>query len=105
VASVLANVTLLTALLFYFGFVYTQRFFAYFGVHYTLLGQSLDEILARGVERVGEGSAVALPAQRGPLQREEPEPHRGGGAPRRLRPSHQPVPAESPSRVGIGHLA
>lgn len=50
VASVLANVTLLTALLFYFGFLYTQKFFAYFGVHYTILGQSLDEILARGVD-------------------------------------------------------
>jgi len=50
VASVLANVTLLTALLFYFGFLYTQRFFDYFGVHYTILGQSLNEILARGVD-------------------------------------------------------
>lgn len=50
VASVAANVTLFTALLYYFGFLYTQVFFSYFRVHYTLLGQTADEVLARGVD-------------------------------------------------------
>jgi hypothetical protein len=50
IASVAANVTLFTALLYYFGLLYTQVFFAYFRVHYTLLGQTADEILARGVD-------------------------------------------------------
>ncbi len=50
VATVAANVTLLTALLYYFGLLYTQVFFSYFRVHYTLLGQTADEILARGVD-------------------------------------------------------
>jgi hypothetical protein len=50
VASVAANVTLFTALLYYFGLLYTQVFFNYFRVHYTLLGQTVDEILARGVD-------------------------------------------------------
>lgn len=50
VASVAANVTLLTGLLYYFGLLYTQVFFSYFRVHYTLLGQTADEILARGVD-------------------------------------------------------
>ncbi|SDW63748.1 hypothetical protein SAMN05421504_1011122 [Amycolatopsis xylanica] len=50
VASIVANTTLLTALVFYFGFVYTQWFFDHFHVHYTLLNQSTPEILARGVD-------------------------------------------------------
>jgi hypothetical protein len=50
VATVAANLTLFTALLYYFGYLYTQVFFAYFRVHYTLLGQSVEEILARGVD-------------------------------------------------------
>ncbi|GAA4419231.1 hypothetical protein GCM10023148_18310 [Actinokineospora soli] len=50
VASVAANVTVATALLYYFGFLYTQRFFSYFRVHYTVLDQSPYEILARGVD-------------------------------------------------------
>jgi len=50
VASVAANITLFTALLYYFGLLYTQVFFNYFHVHYTLLGQTADEILARGVD-------------------------------------------------------
>lgn len=50
VASVAANLTLFTALLYYFGFLYTQVFFGYFRVHYTLLGQTVEEILARGVD-------------------------------------------------------
>nr|WP_232328389.1 hypothetical protein [Kibdelosporangium sp. MJ126-NF4]CEL21227.1 hypothetical protein [Kibdelosporangium sp. MJ126-NF4]CTQ96206.1 hypothetical protein [Kibdelosporangium sp. MJ126-NF4] len=50
IASVAANLTLLTALLYYFGYLYTQKFFSYFHVHYTLLGQTTDEILARGVD-------------------------------------------------------
>ena len=52
VGTVLANTTLLTALLYFFGFVDTQVFFAYFRVHYTLLGQTPDEIFARGVDGV-----------------------------------------------------
>ncbi|AXB48387.1 hypothetical protein A4R43_10025 [Amycolatopsis albispora] len=48
-ASVAANVTLLTALLYYYGLLRTQEFFAYFRVHYTLLGQTADEIFGRGV--------------------------------------------------------
>lgn len=52
VAAAAANVTLFTALLYYFGLLYTQIFFNYFRVHYTLLGQTADEILARGVDGV-----------------------------------------------------
>jgi hypothetical protein len=52
VGSVLANATLLTALVFHFGFLYTQVFFAHFGVHYTLLGESTDIILVRGVDGI-----------------------------------------------------
>ncbi|WP_328616721.1 hypothetical protein OHS18_09710 [Amycolatopsis sp. NBC_00355] len=50
VTAVAANVTLFTALLYYFGFLYTQVFFEYFRLHYTVLGQTADEILARGVD-------------------------------------------------------
>jgi hypothetical protein len=50
VASVAANVTVFTALLYYFGLLDTQVFFAYFRVHYTLLGQTADEILGRGAD-------------------------------------------------------
>ncbi|MFD1148303.1 hypothetical protein [Saccharothrix hoggarensis] len=50
VASVVANTTLLTALLYFFGLVATQVFFTHFRVHYTLLGQTTDEILARGAD-------------------------------------------------------
>ncbi|MCE7000230.1 hypothetical protein LZG04_36260 [Saccharothrix sp. S26] len=49
-ASVVANTTLLTALLYFFGLVATQVFFAHFRVHYTLLSQTPDEILARGAD-------------------------------------------------------
>ncbi|WP_410649561.1 hypothetical protein [Amycolatopsis sp. cmx-4-54] len=52
VGTVLANTTLLTALLYYFGLVYTQTYFGYFRVHYTLLGQTPDEIFGRGVDGV-----------------------------------------------------
>ncbi|MFE5570736.1 hypothetical protein [Amycolatopsis japonica] len=52
VGTVLANTTLLTALLYYFGLVYTQTYFIYFRVHYTLLGQTPDEIFGRGVDGV-----------------------------------------------------
>ncbi|MEV6910151.1 hypothetical protein [Amycolatopsis sp. NPDC051071] len=52
VGTVLANTTLLTALLYFFGLVETQTFFLYFRVHYTLLGQTSDEIFARGVDGV-----------------------------------------------------
>lgn len=50
VASVVANTTLLTALLYFFGLVATQVFFNHFRVHYTLLSQTTDEILARGAD-------------------------------------------------------
>ncbi|WP_409492591.1 hypothetical protein [Amycolatopsis sp. cmx-11-12] len=50
VGAVLANTTLLTALLYFFGLVETQVLFAYFRVHYTLLAQTPDEIFARGVD-------------------------------------------------------
>ncbi|MBN6039596.1 hypothetical protein JYK18_32380 [Amycolatopsis sp. 195334CR] len=40
---------MLTALLYYYGLLRTQEFFAYFRVHYTLLGQTADEIFGRGV--------------------------------------------------------
>lgn len=50
VASVAANATLFTALLYYFGLLYTQVFFGYFRVHYTLLDQSVPEVLMRGVD-------------------------------------------------------
>lgn len=48
IASVAANLALFTALLYFFGLLYTQTFFSYFRVHYTVLGQTTDEILARG---------------------------------------------------------
>lgn len=48
--SVLANTALLTSLLYFFGFLYTQVYFQHFRVHYTVLGQSLEEILARGAD-------------------------------------------------------
>src|ERR1700761_6161591 len=50
IASVAANVTLLTALLFWFGLLYTQVFFEYFRVHPTVLDQPAADILARGVD-------------------------------------------------------
>ncbi|KZB79459.1 hypothetical protein [Amycolatopsis regifaucium] len=50
VGTVLANTTLLTALLYFFGLVETQVLFAYFRVHYTLLAQTPDEIFARGAD-------------------------------------------------------
>ncbi|MFD4254571.1 hypothetical protein [Amycolatopsis thermoflava] len=50
VGTLAANATLLTGLLYYFGFLTTQVFFSYFRVHYTLLGQTTPEILARGVD-------------------------------------------------------
>ena len=49
-ASVVANTTLLTTLLYFFGLVATQVFFEHFRVHYTLLSQTPDEILARGAD-------------------------------------------------------
>jgi hypothetical protein len=49
-ASVVANTTLLTALLYFFGMAATQVFFAHFRVHYTLLSQTPDEVLARGAD-------------------------------------------------------
>ncbi|WP_410655015.1 hypothetical protein [Amycolatopsis sp. lyj-112] len=52
IGTVLANTTLLTALLYFFGLIDTQTFFAYFRVHYTLLGQTPDEIFARGIDGV-----------------------------------------------------
>ncbi|MFI9007550.1 hypothetical protein ACIGNX_10005 [Actinosynnema sp. NPDC053489] len=50
VAAVVANTTLLTSLLYFFGLVATQVFFAHFRVHYTLLSQTPDEVLARGAD-------------------------------------------------------
>ncbi|HWM06681.1 MAG TPA: hypothetical protein VNP92_30455 [Actinophytocola sp.] len=50
IAAVVANTTLFTSLLYYFGLVFTQVFFAHFRVHYTLLSQPADEILGRGVD-------------------------------------------------------
>jgi hypothetical protein len=50
VASVAANVTVLTGLLFWFGLLYTQTFFEFFRVHPSLLDQSANDILARGVD-------------------------------------------------------
>ncbi|WP_433260354.1 hypothetical protein ACQPZF_23905 [Actinosynnema sp. CS-041913] len=50
VGSAIANATLLTALVFHFGFLYTQVFFSHFRVHYTMLGQTTEEILARGAD-------------------------------------------------------
>lgn len=50
VAAVVANTTLLTALLYFFGLVATQVFFEHFRVHYTLLSQTPDEVLARGAD-------------------------------------------------------
>jgi len=47
---VVANTTLFTALLYFFGLVATQVLFAHFRVHYTLLSQTTDEILGRGVD-------------------------------------------------------
>jgi hypothetical protein len=58
VAALAANATLLTGLLYYFGSLTTQVFFGYFRVHYTLLGQTTPEILARGVD------GAAAPARR-----------------------------------------
>ncbi|SEF37557.1 hypothetical protein SAMN05421837_114117 [Amycolatopsis pretoriensis] len=48
IASVAANLALSSALLYFFGLVYTQRFFGYFRVHYTVLDQAAEEVLARG---------------------------------------------------------
>jgi hypothetical protein len=50
IAAVVANTTLFTSLLYFFGLVATQVFFAHFRVHYTLLSQTADEILGRGVD-------------------------------------------------------
>ncbi|WP_372661434.1 hypothetical protein [Amycolatopsis kentuckyensis] len=48
IAAVAANLALFSALLYFFGLVYTQQFFGYFRVHYTVLDQTAEEILARG---------------------------------------------------------
>ncbi|MEV7040683.1 hypothetical protein [Amycolatopsis sp. NPDC051061] len=48
IVSVAANLALSTALLYFFGLLYTQKFFDYFRVHYTVLDQTTEEILARG---------------------------------------------------------
>lgn len=50
IGAILGNVTLLTALLFWFGFLYSNVFFGYFRVHLTVLDQSTTDILARGVD-------------------------------------------------------
>jgi hypothetical protein len=68
IAAVVANTTLFTSLLYFFGLIATQVFFAHFRVHYTLLSQPADEILGRGVDGlflplsgiVGAGLVVAL---------------------------------------------
>ncbi|EME62163.1 hypothetical protein [Amycolatopsis decaplanina] len=65
VGTTLANTTLLTALLYFFGLVETQTYFIYFRVHYTLLAQTPDEIFGRGVDGVllpltGAAGAVLL---------------------------------------------
>ncbi|HWE90181.1 MAG TPA: hypothetical protein VG317_12040 [Pseudonocardiaceae bacterium] len=48
--AILGDVTLLTALLFWFGFLYSGVFFGYFRVHLTVLNQSASDILARGAD-------------------------------------------------------
>ncbi len=50
IASIAANVTLLTALLFWFGLLYTQVFFEYFRVHPSVLDQHAQDILGRGID-------------------------------------------------------
>lgn len=65
VGTTLVNTTLLTALLYFFGLAETQAYFIYFRVHYTLLGQTPDEIFGRGVDGVflpltGAAGAVLL---------------------------------------------
>ena len=50
VASVAAPTSLLTALLFYFGWSHAFYFFDYFGVNSTVLGLSTQDYLMRSVD-------------------------------------------------------
>jgi hypothetical protein len=50
VGSVVAQTTLLTALLFFFGMLHANWFFAYFGVNYTVLGLTTQDFLIRSAD-------------------------------------------------------
>jgi hypothetical protein len=50
VGSVLAPTGLVTGLLFYFGMLHANWFFAYFGVNYTVLGLSAQDFLIRSAD-------------------------------------------------------
>lgn len=58
IGAILGNITLLTGLLFYFGFLYSGVFFGYFRVHLTVLDQSVSDVLARGVDGLFEPLAA-----------------------------------------------
>lgn len=58
IGTILGNITLLTGLLFYFGFLYSGVFFSYFRVHLTVLDQSVSDVLARGVDGLFEPLAA-----------------------------------------------
>ncbi len=50
VGAVLAQGTVLTALLFYFGMLHAHYMFAYFGVNYTVLGLTAQDFLIRSAD-------------------------------------------------------
>lgn len=50
--AVVAPTTLLTGLLFYFGFMHAFWFFDYFGVHATVLGLSTEDYLMRSADNL-----------------------------------------------------
>lgn len=52
VVNVLGPATVVTSLLFYFGYVATTARFRYFGVYLSLMNQSLQDMLLYGVEAV-----------------------------------------------------
>lgn len=50
VGSVVAQTTVLTALLFYFGMLHAHWFFSYFGVNYSVLGLTTQDFLIRSAD-------------------------------------------------------
>ncbi|GAA0627285.1 hypothetical protein [Streptomyces crystallinus] len=62
VAGFVAPTTLLTGLLFYFGYAYTSSFYGYFGIDIATLGLSTQELLLRSAAALFMPLAVALTA-------------------------------------------
>ncbi|MGI9022723.1 MAG: hypothetical protein ACR2HV_05750 [Acidimicrobiales bacterium] len=62
VGSVVAPTTLLTALLFYFGWAYTAKYFAYFGLDWSLIRLTTQDYLTSSVVALFEPMAASFSA-------------------------------------------